>query len=115
MVAKKKKTITTKSASRKKRKAARDTDNLYEVFVRSANGTSHRHVGSVHATDPEMALQNARDAFTRRMEGVSIWVAPSKSFSASEPADKHSLFDPAKNKIYRYPSFYELPDDVEYV
>lgn len=102
-------------AKTKKAAGAAAVDTLYEVFVRSAKGVSHRHVGSIHASDPEMALQNARDAFTRRMEGVSIWVVSSAAISASEPADRESLFDPAKGKIYRHPTFYELPDDIEYV
>ena len=48
---------------------------LWEVFVRSRRGLSHQHVGSLHAADAEMALRNARDVYTRRQEGVSIWVA----------------------------------------
>ena len=47
---------------------------LWEVFIRSRNGLDHKHCGSVHAADPSMALKNARDVFTRRMEGVSVWV-----------------------------------------
>ena len=104
-----------KPAKKRPRRKAGDGDTLYEVFVRSARGLSHRHVGSVHAPDAEMALQNARDAFTRRMEGVSVWVAPAKEFKASDPADRESLFDPAAGKVYRHPTFYELPDDIEYV
>ena len=33
---------------------------LWEVFLRSKNGLSHKHVGSLHAADAEMAIQNAR-------------------------------------------------------
>src|ERR1700722_5972563 len=50
---------------------------LWEVFIRARNGLSHRHAGSVHAADPEMAMQAARDVYTRRGEGLSIWVVPS--------------------------------------
>ena len=32
---------------------------LWEVFVRSQHGLAHRHVGSVHAPDAQMALLNA--------------------------------------------------------
>ena len=46
---------------------------LWEIFVRSKNGLEHRHFGSLHAADEEMALENARDVYTRRNEGVSIW------------------------------------------
>lgn len=86
---------------------------LYEVFVRSRNGLSHKHVGSVHAPDPEMALINARDAYTRRGEGVSIWVVPSAAIVASDPADKESFFEPLAEKIYRHPTFYEIPEEVK--
>ena len=47
---------------------------LYEVFLRGRRGLNHVHVGSLHAADPEMALRHARDLYTRRNEGVSIWV-----------------------------------------
>jgi ring-1,2-phenylacetyl-CoA epoxidase subunit PaaB len=59
-----------------------------------------------------MAVENARDVYTRRGEGVSIWVVPSASIVASDPADKDSLFEPALDKIYRHPTFYEIPDGV---
>ncbi|MCE8017185.1 1,2-phenylacetyl-CoA epoxidase subunit B [Halomonas sp. MCCC 1A17488] len=85
---------------------------LYEVFVRSKHGLNHKHVGSVHATDAEMAMENARDLYTRRSEGVSIWVVPSSAITASSPDEKEVLFDPSDDKIYRHASFYELPDEI---
>ena len=62
---------------------------------------------------PQMALENARDVYTRRGEGVSIWVVPSAEITASDPDDKDALFEPATDKIYRHPTFYDIPDDVE--
>lgn len=85
---------------------------LYEVFVRSKQGLNHKHVGSVHASDAEMAMENARDLYTRRSEGVSIWVVPSETITASKSDEKEVLFDPSEDKIYRHASFYELPDEV---
>ena len=85
---------------------------LWEVFIRSRTGLAHRHVGSVHAVDAEMALQNARDVYTRRGEGLSIWVVPSSAITASDPADKDALFEPTASKIYRHPTFYEVPEEV---
>lgn len=85
---------------------------LYEVFVRSKHGLNHRHVGSVHAVDKEMAIENARELYTRRNEGVSIWVVPSNNITASSPVDKEPLFDPSEDKVYRHASFYELPDEI---
>jgi ring-1,2-phenylacetyl-CoA epoxidase subunit PaaB len=85
---------------------------LWEVFVRSRRGLAHNHVGSLHAADAEMALRNARDVYTRRMEGVSIWVVPAAAITASSPDEKDSFFDPAADKAYRHPTFYVLPDEV---
>ncbi len=86
---------------------------LWEVFIRPANGLSHEHVGSVHAVDAQMAMQNARDVYTRRGEGDSVWVVPSVEITASDPAGKHAMFDPGMDKPYRHPTFYEVPEGVE--
>lgn len=85
---------------------------LWEVFIRGQHGLSHRHVGSLHATDATHAIQNARDVYTRRKEGVSIWVVPAADITASSPDDKESLYDPADDKVYRHPTFFDIPDDV---
>ena len=85
---------------------------LWEVFIRGQHGLAHRHVGSLHASDAEHALQNARDVYTRRKEGVSIWVVPAADITASAPEDKESLYDPADDKVYRHPTFFDIPDDV---
>lgn len=85
---------------------------LWEVFIRSKNGLSHKHVGSLHAADAEMAVENARDVYTRRSEGVSIWVVKSQDIVASDPGDQESLYEPAKDKIYRHPTFYDIPKEV---
>jgi ring-1,2-phenylacetyl-CoA epoxidase subunit PaaB len=66
----------------------------------------------VHAGDAIMALQAARDVYTRRGESVSIWIVPSRAITASDPAEKGQLFDPTGSKIYRHPTFYEVPDEV---
>jgi len=88
---------------------------LWEVFIRSKNGLDHKHAGSLHAADAQMAIENARDVYTRRMEGVSIWVVESKYIHASNPDDAESLYDPAGDKIYRHPTFYDLPDAVKHM
>ena len=85
---------------------------LWEVFIRSKQGLDHKHAGSLHATDAQMAIENARDVYTRRMEGVSIWVVESKYIHASNPDEGGELFEPAVDKIYRYPTFYNLPDEA---
>jgi len=85
---------------------------LWEVFVRSKQGLDHKHVGSLHAADAAMAIENARDVYTRRQEGVSLWVVESKFITASNPDEAGELYEPAIDKVYRHPTFYELPDEV---
>jgi ring-1,2-phenylacetyl-CoA epoxidase subunit PaaB len=85
---------------------------LWEIFIRSKSGLAHKHAGSLHAADAKMAIENARDVYTRRMEGVSIWVVESKHITASSPDDKELLFDPADDKVYRHPTFYDIPPEV---
>ncbi|MBL4784974.1 MAG: 1,2-phenylacetyl-CoA epoxidase subunit B [Cohaesibacteraceae bacterium] len=85
---------------------------IWEVFIRARNGNAHRHAGSIHAADAEMAMQAARDIYTRREEGNSLWVVRSSDIHASDPGDGGMMFDPAADKIYRHPTFYELPEDV---
>jgi ring-1,2-phenylacetyl-CoA epoxidase subunit PaaB len=93
--------------------AGSDAWTLFEVFVRARRGLSHNHVGSLHAADAEMALHNARDVYTRRQEGVSIWVIPSTYITASSPDEKDAFFEPAADKIYRHPTFYDVPGGVQ--
>jgi len=88
---------------------------LWEVFVRSKSGLDHKHCGSLHAPDSAMAIQLARDVYTRRQEGVSIWVVRSTDIVASDPAEKGQLFDPADDKVYRHPTFYKLPASVDHI
>ncbi|MFZ6052165.1 1,2-phenylacetyl-CoA epoxidase subunit PaaB [Halocola ammonii] len=88
---------------------------LWEIFIRSKQGLAHQHVGSLHAADAQMAIENARDVYTRRNEGVSIWVLPSDQITASSPKDKEAFYEPANDKVYRHPTFYELPDEVKHM
>ncbi len=85
---------------------------LWEIFIRSKQGLDHKHAGSLHAADAQMAIENARDVYTRRMEGVSIWAVESKYIHASNPDEADQLYEPANDKVYRHPTFYDLPDEV---
>ena len=88
---------------------------VWEVFIQSKNGLAHKHVGNVHAEDKEMALQNARDLYTRRNEGSCIWVVKSEHIVSSVPEDEESFFDPSNDKVYRHPTFYNLPDGAKHI
>ena len=88
---------------------------LWEVFIRQRRGMSHIHAGSLHAPDPEMALQSARDVYTRRGEGISLWVVRSSEITASDADDAGPLFEPTASKPYRDATFYGVPDEVEWL
>ena len=91
---------------------SKDNWKIWEVFIRSKNGLNHKHVGSLHAPDAEMAIKNARDVYTRRSEGISIWVVPSDAGTASRPDEKEALVTPSDDKGYRHTTFYDIPDEV---
>lgn len=86
---------------------------MWEVFVQSSQGAPHEHAGNVHAPDPELALQNARDVYSRRGSVLSIWVAPSEAFSATTPDDAGPFFDSGNDKLFRHPQFYTVPRGVK--
>ena len=88
---------------------------LWEVFIRSQHGLAHKHVGSLHATDAEMAINHSRDVYTRRNEGMSIWVVKAVDIAASLPTDKEALLEPATSKLYRHPTFFPMPQDVKHI
>ncbi|MEO6723174.1 MAG: 1,2-phenylacetyl-CoA epoxidase subunit PaaB [Ferruginibacter sp.] len=88
---------------------------LWEIFIRSKQGLDHKHAGSLHAADATMAIENARDVYTRRMEGVSIWAVESKYIHASNPDEADSFYEPARDKIYRHPTFYVLPEEITHM
>lgn len=86
---------------------------LWEVFVQGRSGDPHEHVGSVHAADAELALQNGRDVYSRRGPVNSIWVVPSEAIVASLSEETGAFFDPANDKVYRHPQFYTVPRGVK--
>jgi ring-1,2-phenylacetyl-CoA epoxidase subunit PaaB len=51
----------------------------FVVFHQAQPDRPHLHAGSVHASDSELAMMNARDVFVRRPPCVSLWVAPVKA------------------------------------
>ena len=85
---------------------------LWEVFIRGQHGMSHRHVGSLHAIDAETAINSARDVYTRRNEGLSIWVVRSSDITASRPSEKGPVFEPSESKVYRHPDFFDIPKEA---
>ena len=72
---------------------------LWEVFLNEEKET-HMHAGSLHASDPEMALQNARDLYTRRGFRGQIWVVETKCIAATTP-DSHPALE--TDRIHQHP------------
>jgi ring-1,2-phenylacetyl-CoA epoxidase subunit PaaB len=112
---KKKNKLTKEGTAEKSPNDSKAEWGLWEVFIRSKQGLDHKHVGSLHAADAQMAIENARDVYTRRQEGVSIWVVESKFIHASNPDEAESFYEPANDKVYRHPTFYDLPDEVNHM
>jgi len=88
---------------------------LWEVFIQSKSGLAYKHAGSVHAFDKEMAIQNARDLYTRRKEGIGMWVVKSDEIVSVQASDAESFYDPSDDKVYRHPTFYELPEGIKHM
>lgn len=88
---------------------------MFEVFVRANRGLSHVHVGSLHAPDAEMAIRNARDLYTRRNEGTSIWVVEADAITTSDPDDKGAFFESPAGKNYRHAVYYTASEGVPHL
>jgi ring-1,2-phenylacetyl-CoA epoxidase subunit PaaB len=88
---------------------------LWEVFIRSSRGLSHVHAGSLHAPDETMAVRNARDLYTRRGEGVSIWVVPSSAITTSDPDARGEFFESSSGKDYRHATYYTASEGVPHL
>ena len=91
----------------------KDNFPVWEVLIQPKAGTQFQHAGNVHAADKEMAIQNARDLYTRRMEGTCIWVVKAEDIVSSNPDDQESFFDPSDDKVYRYPTFFKISKKVK--
>ena len=88
---------------------------VWEVFIQSKNGLAHKHVGNVHAEDKVMALDNARELYTRRNEGTGLWLVKAEEIVSVKSGDEESYFEPADDKIYRHPTFYNMPDGSKHI
>ena len=98
-----------------KHKIMVENTDIWEVFIQSKNGLAHKHAGNVHACDKVMALENARELYTRRNEGSCIWVVKATDIVSSESEDSEAFFDPANDKMYRHPTFYTMPDEAKHI
>lgn len=95
--------------------AEREEWPLWEVFIRSSRGLSHVHAGSLHAPDATMAVRNARDLYTRRNEGVSVWVVAASAITASDPDARGAFFESPQGKDYRHAAYYTKSEGVRHL
>ena len=63
------------------------------------------HVGSLNAPDDELALQYARDVFSRRYEALRLWVVPR---NAVQQIDDLDLLRPPFDRSHRRPDGYNV-------
>lgn len=85
----------------------------WEVFIQGKSGSPFEHAGSVHASDKKMALQNARDIYTRRCEGRALWVVLTDNIATTTRDEEAEFFAPSEDKIYRTPNFYKMPEGTK--
>ncbi|MCC7453770.1 MAG: 1,2-phenylacetyl-CoA epoxidase subunit B [Crocinitomix sp.] len=90
-------------------------DKVWEVFVQKKGGQPFKHAGSCHGYDKKMAIQNARDLYTRRGEGRALWVVPADAIVSVPFDEEDAYFDPGDDKVYRHATFYKIPDGVNYL
>jgi ring-1,2-phenylacetyl-CoA epoxidase subunit PaaB len=60
---------------------------VYEVFIQKNHNEFHTHVGSLLATNPELALQLARENYMRREAAIQLWVVPRSQIIQSSSPD----------------------------
>ena len=88
---------------------------LWEVFVRSKRGLST--CTSAPCTRPTPPWRCATPATSTPGAGGRLHLgrAVPSDITASSPDEKDAFFDPAADKVYRHPTFYDVPEDVEYL
>ena len=60
--------------------------------------------------------RHARDTYTRRHgRGEPVGRAVGGDRRQSDPDQAGELFEPAESKIYRHPTFYDIPDEVKHI
>ncbi len=83
----------------------------FEVFHQNKRGAQHKHVGIVHAPNPDMALLYAKEQYARREVTANLWVVPSSCISATEYSDD-DIFSTTPEKKYRNPASYKVIDRI---
>ena len=78
---------------------------IYEVFRQEREGEPMTHAGSLEAAGDDLALQYARDIFSRRNEALRLWIVPRDAVTEIDDPD---LLKPPLDRSYRRPDGYNV-------
>lgn len=81
----------------------------YEVFRQEREGEPMRHVGNLRAPDDALALDYAREFYSRRGEALRLWVVPRAAICELADAD---LLRPPLDRSYRVPAGYRINEKL---
>ncbi|HLZ70949.1 MAG TPA: phenylacetic acid degradation protein PaaB [Dehalococcoidia bacterium] len=76
---------------------------IFEVFSQQDPGGPFIHAGSVEAPDAALALQYARNSFSRREDAFRLWVVPRTAIHEEVDLD---LLRPPGDHRYRLGRYY---------
>jgi ring-1,2-phenylacetyl-CoA epoxidase subunit PaaB len=83
---------------------------LWEVFRQEKDGDPMRHAGNVRAPDRELAVQYAREFYSRRNESVRLWVVARTDISDLSDPD---LLQPPLDRSFKKPGGYVMRDKLD--
>src|SRR3954454_3219860 len=89
--------------------AGADPD-VWEVFRQEKDGDPLRHAGNVRAPDRELAVQYAREFYSRRNESVRLWVVARRDISDLSDPD---LLQPPLDRSFKKPGGYVMRDKLD--
>jgi 1,2-phenylacetyl-CoA epoxidase PaaB subunit len=82
-----------------------ELDAVYEVFIQIGGvGRPIQLVGSVRASDKNLAWQTAKEIYTRRENCTALWVAPRESIFVGEGIDLEVLRE-GTGRSFRLPGY----------
>lgn len=83
---------------------------VWEVFRQEKDGDPMRHAGNVRAPDRDLALNYAREFYSRRQESIRLWVVPRSEISDLSDPD---LLQPPLDRTFKKPGGYILRDKLD--
>lgn len=78
---------------------------VYEVFRQEKSAGFLQHEGSIDAPSSELAIQYARETYSRRAEAIRLWVVPHDAIVEVSDAD---FLRPPIERTYRTGEAYRV-------